>query len=58
MFTDREKEVMRLLKKGLTNPEIAAALSISRYTVNAHLSNMRKKARVRNRTQLVQVKTC
>ena len=55
-FTPREKVVLRLLKRGYTNPQIAEELSVSVYTVHSHMSNMRKKARVDNRTQLALLK--
>jgi DNA-binding CsgD family transcriptional regulator len=55
-FTPREKIILRLLKKGYTNPQIAERLSVSVYTINSHMANMRKKARVNNRTQLALVK--
>jgi DNA-binding CsgD family transcriptional regulator len=40
VLTDRECEVLRLVAKGRTNREIAAALFISEHTVARHLQNM------------------
>lgn len=42
-LTDREKEVLLLIAKGYTNPQIAADLSISLRTVDAHCTNLRNK---------------
>ncbi len=35
-LTAREAEVLRLLAEGLTDPQIADRLFVSRHTVNAH----------------------
>jgi DNA-binding CsgD family transcriptional regulator len=37
-LTAREADVLRLVVAGRSNPEIAAALGVSRRTVEAHLS--------------------
>ena len=39
-LTDRELEVMRLVAAGFTNPQIAAALYISRKTAEHHVSSI------------------
>ncbi|MBI4323691.1 MAG: response regulator transcription factor [Chloroflexi bacterium] len=49
-LTQREKEIMEHLVKGLSNKEIAAALYIDTGTVHAHLSHIFEKLRVNNRT--------
>ncbi|HKP90721.1 MAG TPA: LuxR C-terminal-related transcriptional regulator, partial [Thermoleophilaceae bacterium] len=51
-LTPTELEVARHASGGLTNPEIAEAMFISRPTVKAHLSHIYAKLGVRNRSQL------
>jgi predicted ATPase/DNA-binding CsgD family transcriptional regulator len=51
-LTPTELEVARHTAAGLTNPEIAEAMFISRPTVKAHLSHIYVKLSVRNRSQL------
>mgnify|MGYP002382003261 CR=1 FL=1 len=50
-LTARELEVLRLLAEGLSNKEIAAALSISENTVESHLRSVYGKLDVRSRTE-------
>jgi NarL family two-component system response regulator LiaR len=54
-LTRRECEVLDLLAKGLTNPEIAVRLSISRSTVKVHVSNILSKLGVSNRAEAISV---
>lgn len=46
----REMEILELLSKGFTDPEIASALFISARTVEYHVSHIRKKLGVRTGT--------
>lgn len=47
----REDEALSYIAKGYTNPEVAAALSISENTVRFHLKNIYEKLGVANRTE-------
>jgi DNA-binding NarL/FixJ family response regulator len=50
-LSDREEEVLRHLADGLTDREIAAALTISPRTVGTHVSSILHKLGVRNRAE-------
>jgi LuxR family maltose regulon positive regulatory protein len=52
-LSEREIEVLQLISEGLTNPEIAARLILSLYTVKTHTRNIYGKLGVNNRTQAV-----
>jgi DNA-binding NarL/FixJ family response regulator len=49
VLTDRERDVARLVARGLSNAEIAAELFISAGTAKNHLANIQQKLGVRNR---------
>jgi DNA-binding NarL/FixJ family response regulator len=53
MITDREKEVLELVGRGLTNQEIAARLILSPATVKTHVGRLLTKLGARDRAQLV-----
>ena len=50
-LTEREIEVLRLVAKGLTNPEIAKQLFITEATVRSHVSHILGKLHLANRVQ-------
>jgi DNA-binding CsgD family transcriptional regulator len=52
-LTAREIEVLRLVAVGLSNPEIAEHLSLSVYTVQAHLRSIFSKINVKTRAAAV-----
>jgi DNA-binding CsgD family transcriptional regulator/tetratricopeptide (TPR) repeat protein len=51
-LTPQEAQVANAVASGLSNPEVAAALFVSRKTVEAHLSRVYRKLGVRSRTEL------
>jgi NarL family two-component system response regulator LiaR len=52
-LTRREHEVLALLVKGMSNPDIAGQLYISRATVKVHISNILSKLGVASRAEAI-----
>ncbi len=50
-LSDREREILRLVARGLTNPEIAARLSLAEGTVKNYVTAILSKIGARDRTQ-------
>ena len=52
-LTEREREVLALVARGLTNAEITQTLHVSLPTAKTHVSRILTKLGARDRTQLV-----
>lgn len=53
LLTARELEILKLIADGLTNEDIALALSLSRSTVNTHRKNILRKLQLKNTALLI-----
>lgn len=51
VISEREREVLSLLARGMANKEIASHLGISEKTVKAHLTSIFRQIKVNDRTQ-------
>lgn len=54
-LTERERETLQLIGRGLSNAEIAAALFVTQTTVRTYVSRILSKLGARDRAQLVVV---
>lgn len=52
-LTPREEEVLLLLVKGLSNPQIADAMAVSIHTVKLYVGHIMMKTGIRSRAGLV-----
>jgi DNA-binding NarL/FixJ family response regulator len=52
-LTEREAEILRLVAKGLTYPQIATRLTLSTRTVQNHVQNTLSKLQLHNKAELV-----
>ncbi|MDZ4823919.1 MAG: LuxR C-terminal-related transcriptional regulator [Flavobacteriales bacterium] len=50
-LTERERQILLLIRLGKKNEEIAEALDLSVNTVKTHMKSLFKKLNVRNRTE-------
>jgi DNA-binding NarL/FixJ family response regulator len=51
-LTTRERQIVGLVSKGLSNREVASRLNLSEGTIKAHLHNIYQKLAISNRTAL------
>jgi len=56
MLSDREREVMRLISRGLTNKQIASQLKLSPGTVGGYVRSIFLKLAIHNRTLLATIR--
>lgn len=52
-LTKREKEIICLIKEGMTKKEVAEQLEIKYYTVDSHCKNIYKKLNVNSNVQAI-----
>lgn len=52
LLTEREQQIATLVSQGKSNKEIAMALNVSINTIRSHISNILRKLKLSNRTQL------
>lgn len=52
-LTSKEREVARLILKGLNSNEVASAINVSVKTVKSHLTNIFSKCDVKSRSELI-----
>lgn len=52
-LTPREREVLALVRRGLSNKEIAQALDLTENTIKGYVSKLLDKLKVRNRARII-----
>ena len=55
LLSQRERQIVQLLARGLSSKQIGGALEISTSTVNQHIRNLLLKLRAANRTHAVAI---
>ena len=55
VLTPREKEVLRLIAEGYTNPQIAGKIFLSQFTIDSHRKNLLAKLNVKNTASLIRL---
>jgi DNA-binding NarL/FixJ family response regulator len=53
MITARERQILHLICRGLSDPDIAAALELSPNTIRNHVASLYRKLHVHRRSALV-----
>ncbi|HTU75158.1 MAG TPA: LuxR C-terminal-related transcriptional regulator [Trebonia sp.] len=53
LLTHRQRTILELLARGLSNPQIGRELHLSRYTVAHHVAEMLRRVGATNRVDLV-----
>jgi DNA-binding CsgD family transcriptional regulator len=54
-LTDTEQRVSRLVAEGLTNPQVAGRMTLSRHTVDFHLRHIFRKLHINSRVELTRL---
>jgi DNA-binding NarL/FixJ family response regulator len=54
-LSPREKDVLQMIAKGLTNKEIARILTISQFTVRTHVKHILQKLEASDRTEAISI---
>ncbi len=52
-LSEREKEILQLIAKGVSNSEAARMLTVSKATIRTHLEHIYRKLEVTNRVEAV-----